>query len=40
MADICHFDLDDTYLGTCECGDDLYEGVIHDCPEKEGFGEA
>lgn len=35
MADICHFDLDDRYEGSCpHCGTDLYSDVIHDCPDK------
>jgi len=41
MADLDRYDLDDTYQGSCEfCGEDLFEGVIHECPEMEGFGEA
>jgi len=33
--------LDPDFLGECEfCGDDLREGVIHDCPEKGVSDEA
>ncbi len=39
MADLDRYDLDSTYLGECECGDDLYEDVIHDCPLKDGRAE-